>query len=78
MDFPREEHEQRATRTIKTVESSAIDVLLAFGNKSHPGHLLYLSGYEPERSGAEESPLRRDSSARALRVTNFKITVAKH
>src|SRR5436190_6688451 len=48
------EYRTRLDRTRESMAAAGLDVLVAYANRTHPGHVRYLSGYEP-RLGIHDS-----------------------
>src|SRR6266542_2887922 len=49
-----DEYRRRLERVRESMAAAGLDVLVAYANRTHPGHVRYLSGYEP-RLGIHDS-----------------------
>src|SRR5262245_39766594 len=64
-----EEYRGRVERTREAMAAAGLDVLVAYANRTHPGHVRYLSGYEP-RLGIHDSAVCVVTLQRCVLLTN--------
>jgi Xaa-Pro aminopeptidase len=64
-----DEHRGRLERLRSAMAGAGVDVLLAYANKTHPGHVRYLSGYET-RLGIHDSAVCVVTPDRCALLTN--------
>jgi Xaa-Pro aminopeptidase len=65
----RDEYRSRLERTRESMAAAGLDVLVAYANRTHPGHVRYLSGYEP-RLGIHDSAVCVVTPQRCGLLTN--------
>jgi Xaa-Pro aminopeptidase len=65
----RDEYRTRLERVRELMARAKLDALIAYANKTHPGHVRYLSGYET-RLGIHDSAICVVTPARAMLLTN--------
>src|SRR5215510_10219962 len=65
----REEYAARVERVCHLLAAHHFDALVAYANKTHPGHVRYLSGYET-RLGIHDSAVCVVTPRRAALLTN--------
>ncbi|MBI1913980.1 MAG: aminopeptidase P family protein [Planctomycetes bacterium] len=65
----RDEYRSRLERTRESMAAAGLDVLVAYANRTHPGHVRYLSGYEP-RLGIHDSAVCLVTPRRCALLTN--------
>jgi Xaa-Pro aminopeptidase len=65
----RDEYRGRLERVREAMAGSGLDCLLAYANKTHPGHVRYLSGYET-RLGIHDSAACMVTQERCALLTN--------
>lgn len=65
----RDEYRTRLERVRELIARAGLDALIAYANKTHPGHVRYLSGYET-RLGIHDSAVCVVTPKRAALLTN--------
>ena len=65
----RDEYRARLERVRQSMTAAGLDVLVAYANRTHPGHVRYLSGYEP-RLGIHDSAVCVVTPQRCALLTN--------
>src|ERR1043166_2905090 len=65
----RDEYRGRLERARQSMAAAGLDVLVAYANRTHPGHVRYLSGYEP-RLGIHDSAVCVVTPHRCVLLTN--------
>jgi Xaa-Pro aminopeptidase len=65
----REEYRGRLERAREAMADAEVDALIAYANRTHPGHVRYLTGYEP-RLGLHDSALCVVTPTRCALLTN--------
>src|SRR5262245_52263469 len=63
------EYRARLERARQAMASVGLDALVAFANKTHPGHVRYLTGYEP-RLGVHDSAVCVVTECECVLATN--------
>ena len=64
-----DEYQSRLRRVREALAAARLDALVAYANKTHPGHVRYLSGYEP-RLGIHDSAVCVVTPERCTLLTN--------
>src|SRR3954451_19774846 len=64
-----DEYRSRVERAREAMAVAGLDVLVAYANRTHPGHVRYLSGYEP-RLGIHDSAVCLVTPQRCVLLTN--------
>src|SRR5262249_30274164 len=65
----RDEYCARLERVREAMSAEGLDALIAYANKTHPGHVRYLTGYEP-RLGIHDSAACVVTSHSCVLLTN--------
>src|SRR3954466_10250293 len=68
-EITRDEYRCRLERARESMAAAGLDVLVAYANRTHPGHVRYLSGYEP-RLGIHDSAVCVVTPRRCALLTN--------
>src|SRR5258708_1421253 len=69
LGISRDEYCGRLERVRELIARAGLDALIAYANKTHPGHVRYLSGYEP-RLGIHDSAVCLVTPKHAALLTN--------